>query len=330
MTNHQNAFVAMMHPRDNNALKWDDAKLCPYDLSRSPGSQQITQIELDPTRVRPSSGNARFYDCLTAVNCSDLINSMRAAGGQKFPAVLRRIYGDPLHDFEVITGTRRHFAVSWLRANGHPEMKFIGIVQAMTDEDAFLLADAENRARKDVSEFERARNYAAALEMHFSGKQARMAERLGVSESWLSKMLCVAAAPATIFDAFADLSELSVAAFYPVAQLLRKSDAAVAIEREAQAIAAQQEDRSWGFGVPIKAPEVIRRLKAAASAASQKAVSPAKAIAQHASIVTVKDCDSKGVTLHLLSGSGATRDEIIEAVASTLDALKSDGMELWR
>ena len=61
--------------------------------------------------------------------------------------------------------------------------------QDLDDEAAFRLADIENRARKDVSDIERARNYAAALEAHYGGKAVRMAERLKLSKGWLSKML---------------------------------------------------------------------------------------------------------------------------------------------
>lgn len=42
-------------------------------------------------------------------------------------------------------------------------MKLLAQVADLDDEAAFRLADIENRARKDVSDIERARNYAAAL-----------------------------------------------------------------------------------------------------------------------------------------------------------------------
>jgi ParB family chromosome partitioning protein len=257
----------------------------------------------------------------------ELINSMRSTGGQNVPAIVRRIHDDPLYDYEVIAGNRRHFAVSWLRARGRPDIKFVGVVVVMTDEEAFLLADAENRTHKDVSDFERARNYASALVSHFDGKQARMAKRMGVSKSWLSKMLTVAAVPLTVLDAFDNLSEVSVAGFYNVAKLLQKSDVADAIEREAQKIAREQENRSWGSGTPIKAPEVIRRLKAAAL--QQKAEPHEQASAKLSPTVTVTASDSQDVTLRLQSGSRATRDEVLQAVATALDALHANGQSLW-
>jgi ParB family transcriptional regulator, chromosome partitioning protein len=90
------------------------------------------------------------------------------------PAVVRRVEGDPLHDYEVIAGTRRHWWISWLRANNYPDMVFLAQVQVLDDESAFRLADLENRARKDVSDLERARNYANALENHYGSSQRRM------------------------------------------------------------------------------------------------------------------------------------------------------------
>ena len=96
-------------------------------LSRvaSGGVKQVTQLQLDPAQVRIWAGNARLQGHLSDENCRDLIDSMIAEGGQKVAAVVRRINGDPAFDYEVIAGTRRHFAISWLRANSYPGMKFL-------------------------------------------------------------------------------------------------------------------------------------------------------------------------------------------------------------
>ncbi|MEG8058703.1 ParB/RepB/Spo0J family partition protein [Sphingomonas sp. 22L2VL55-3] len=165
--------------------------------------RQVTQLLLDPTRVRIWPGNARSYKHLTEDGCRELIDSIIAEGGQKVPAVVRRVDGDPAHDFEVIAGTRRHWSISWLRAHSYPEMQFVAQVASLDDEAAFRLADLENRARKDVSDLERARNYADALNTHYGNHLTRMAERLKVSKGWLSKMVKVAQIPDTVIAAFA-------------------------------------------------------------------------------------------------------------------------------
>lgn len=119
------------------------------------------------------------------VNIPDLIDSLIAEGGQKVTVVVRRISNDPHHDYEVIAGTCRHWSISWLRTHSYPDMQFATHVAMLDDEVAFRLADLENRARRDVLDVARARNYAAAVMKHYDGKQKRVAERLRISGGWL-------------------------------------------------------------------------------------------------------------------------------------------------
>jgi ParB family chromosome partitioning protein len=151
--------------------------------------KQVTQLLLDPARVRIWPGNARHQASLTEESCRDLIDSIIAEGGQKVPVVVRRVTDDEAYDYELIAGTRRHWSISWLRANNYPETQLLAQVQNLDNESAFRLADLENRARRDVSDFERARNYREALRSYYGDRQNRMAERLNLSKGWLSKML---------------------------------------------------------------------------------------------------------------------------------------------
>ena len=59
-------------------------------------------------------------------------------------------------------------------------------VRELTDEEAFRLADIENRDRRDISDYERAVDYAEACQFYYGGHQGRMAERLEVSNAWLA------------------------------------------------------------------------------------------------------------------------------------------------
>src|SRR5436305_1791319 len=96
--------------------------------------RQVTQLLLDPARVKVWPGNARIHSHLTEENCRELIDSIIAEGGQKVPAVVRRIEGDPDHDYEVIAGTRRLWSIRWLRANNYPDMMFVAQVAQLDDE----------------------------------------------------------------------------------------------------------------------------------------------------------------------------------------------------
>src|SRR3546814_7614665 len=65
----------------------------------------------------------RDYSALNEDRCADLIETIVAQGKQEFPAIVRRVTGDPDHDYEVISGARRHWTVSWLRANNYPDIR---------------------------------------------------------------------------------------------------------------------------------------------------------------------------------------------------------------
>jgi ParB family chromosome partitioning protein len=136
---------------------------------------------IDPATCRIWPGHNRDYAALNETACADLIDSLRAQGRQEVPAIVRRVTGDPGIRFEVICGARRHWSVSWLRRNHFPDFKFLVEPRELTDEEAFCLADLENRSRKDLSDYERATDYARAIERYYDGSQQRMAERLQVT-----------------------------------------------------------------------------------------------------------------------------------------------------
>lgn len=147
--------------------------------------QEKTLHLVDPARCRMWARHNRDYALLTEENCRDLIDGIKAQGQQEFPAIVRRLE-DAEHEFEVICGARRHFAVSWLRGNNYPQFRYLVEVRDLTDEEAFRLADIENRDREDISDYERAVDYAEAIRLYYGGAQKAMAERLEVSPPWLS------------------------------------------------------------------------------------------------------------------------------------------------
>ena len=114
---------------------------------------------VDPARCRIWEHHNRRYELLNEMRCKDLVDSIKAQGGQEFPAVVRCISGDPSYDYEVICGARRHWAVTWLRAH-HYDHRFLIEIRDLNDEEAFRLSDIENRDREDISDYERATDYA--------------------------------------------------------------------------------------------------------------------------------------------------------------------------
>lgn len=291
--------------------------------------RQVTQLLLDPARVRIWPGNARVYADLTEENVRELIDSIVAENGQKVPAVVRRVDGDPDHDYEVIAGTRRHFAISWLRAHSYPDMVFVAQVAQLDDEAAFRLADLENRARKDVSDLERARNYADALKAHYGNHLTRMAERLKLSKGWLSKMIKVAGIPDAILAAFASPADVQLKPAYPLAQALDDKTAARAIHAEARTLAREQAERRAAGLVAIGAADVIRRLVAAPSGAAAQGPICSFAVNGRAAL-SVLSANRQGVTIRLHAGSGADAEQLAQALRDALEQLERDGRGLQR
>ena len=293
--------------------------------------KQVTQLLLDPARVRIWPGNARHQASLTEESCRDLIDSIVAEGGQKVPVVVRRVTDDGAYDYELIAGTRRHWSISWLRANNYPDTQLLAQVQNLDNESAFRLADLENRARRDVSDFERARNYREALKSYYGDRQNRMAERLNLSKGWLSKMLTVAALPDWAVAAYASPADIQLKVCYQLAQRLAAlaEDDPKALKRakgEAEVIAADQAKRRKAGQATIPAADVTKRLQEATHDVGAEPEALFRADSAHGRpAVSVLSANRNGATVRIHAGSGASDVEIVSMVADALKALQSQG-----
>ena len=224
---------------------------------------------IDPAACQMWERHNREYALLTEENCRDLIDGIRAQGQQEFPAVVRRLEGEE-YQYEVICGARRHFAVSWLRANNYPQFRYLVEVRDLTDEEAFRLADIENRDRDDISDYERARDYAQAISLYYGGKQKSMAERLEVSEAWLSRYLGLAKLPDEVVAAFASIRDLRELHSRTLKPLLARPKDRAAVLREAARIAQEQQAAREGQGAPMAPAQVMARFRDVAAAPKPK------------------------------------------------------------
>lgn len=206
----------------------------------------------------------RAYGLLTEENCRDLIDGLLSQGQQEFPAIVRRLPGEDGPRWEVICGARRHFAISWLRANNYPQFRYLVEERDLTDEEAFRLADIENRDREDISDYERATDYLKAVAAYYHGNQSLMAERLQISAGWLSRYLALARMDAAVVAAFASIRELKELHARVLRPLLADPASSGAVLAEARALAAEQEAARAGRGGPVAAAQVMARLRAAA------------------------------------------------------------------
>jgi ParB family chromosome partitioning protein len=295
--------------------------------------RQVTQLLLDPARVRIWQGNARHQPSLNYAACEDLIEAILAEGGQKVPAIVRKVANDPAYDYEVIAGSRRHWSVSWLRANSYPDTMFLAQVYTLDDEAAFRISDIENRARKDVSDFERARTYLDALDQHYGGKQVRMAERLRVSKGWLSKMLTVATLPDWIVSAFSGPADIQLKTAYPLAQKLqaRASDGSAypaRLRSEADYLTTEQASRLEDGRPGIPAAEVLARLMAVEVASEEPQTTISFDMPSGRTALSVLSANRNGVSIRLHAGSGASDVDLAKLLKSALQELDKQGRGL--
>lgn len=223
---------------------------------------------VDPARCRMWDRHNRDYARLTAENCADLIEGLKAQGEQEFPAIVRRLPEGDSHDWEVICGARRHFAVSWLRANTYPQFHYLIEERELTDEEAFRLSDIENRDREDISDYERAQDYVAAIDLYYGGQQKRMAERLEVSASWLSRYLQLARLPRDVVDAFPSPHDLREVHARELKPLLAQDDSRVRVLEAARTMARERAAR--GAGAAASPAQVMARLRQAGKPPRQK------------------------------------------------------------
>ena len=149
----------------------------------------------------------RAFELLNEVRCKDLIDQFKETGKQEFPAIVRLIEGGGEVKYEIICGARRYWTSKYLG------WKYFVEIRDLSDEEAFRLSDIENRAREDISDYERALDYKHALGYYYQN-QVQMANRLDVSQSWLSRYLDLADLPQDIINAYRDITEIKIIRFF--------------------------------------------------------------------------------------------------------------------
>ncbi|MBN2974300.1 ParB family chromosome partitioning protein [Sphingomonas leidyi] len=276
---------------------------------------------VDPARCRMWAGHNRDYALLTEERCADLIESIKAQGRQEMPAIVRRVSGDPDFDFEVICGARRHWSITWLRTHNYPDFKFLVDVREIGDEEAFRLADIENRARDDLTDLERARDYLRALDTYYDGRQKTMAERLKVSESWLTRYLDLARLPEELTRAFVNPQDLGIRNAMALKGLLKPEDRKARAYKEAARLSEAQ--AASGEALPVL--DVIKALTLAVDppkrSGSPKRSGKPETISSSTGkpVLRIEGADRKGIRLTLLSKGGASRQDAEEAIRAVLD-----------
>lgn len=323
------------------------ANLAGITNPRSPGEpesriQKATvqrQSWVDPGRCRPWAHHNRAYELLTEERCADLIGGFRSLGKQQRPAIVRTLHGAEregtdgrTYDFEIISGARRHWTVSWLRARGETNTQgepywFLVVVRDDLDSiGAFELSDAENRGQKDISDYERAREYRWALTSLYDGNVSRMAEAIQMDRSNLARLLALTDMPDIVVEAYPSILDIRTHHWRQLAPYFgtkerTKQEAAERILACARSIADAR--RNHSSNVPTDGAKTAQMLADAIKDKRRggdrtqvlKTV-PAQATGKLA--VKIKRT-TRGMTFEVPRASGATKEEIQQALAKAVD-----------
>jgi ParB family transcriptional regulator, chromosome partitioning protein len=152
-------------------------------------------ISVSPFRCRMWAGHERLEDQISEQSCRDEIASVLSRG-QLLPVLGRGLKHDATHDFELVYGARRLFVAR------HLNIPLRMQVRDLSDREATIALDVENRLRKDFSPYERGRGFNAWLRAGLFPSQEELARTLNISASQVSRLRKLAQLPTVIVNAF--------------------------------------------------------------------------------------------------------------------------------
>jgi ParB/RepB/Spo0J family partition protein len=192
-------------------------------LSRSPVANLHNGV---PVEIQPNACRAwRLADRPPneALHKDELVKSFQDGGiGQIQPIVVRRVktQDDPGIEYEVICGR-----VRWLAAQalGVPVQ---AIVRELSDQEAYVLMSTENKQRRNLSDFAKAKSYQKALSLGIFDSAQSLADAEGISKSKLSLYLGFAELPDAVVRHFSDITKVP----YRLGYEINKTSKAIGIE----------------------------------------------------------------------------------------------------
>jgi ParB family transcriptional regulator, chromosome partitioning protein len=158
-------------------------------------------VRVNPFRCRMWPLHDRLGDYVTEQSCRAEIESF-ARYGQLVPALGRALRDDRDCDVELIYGARRLFVAQHLNVPLNVELR------ELSDRQALVAMDIENRHRRDISAYERGVSYARWLRTKYFNSQDEIAHALKISTSQVSRLLKLAQLPTVIVNAFASPLEI--------------------------------------------------------------------------------------------------------------------------
>lgn len=202
--------------------------------SREQSGNAVETVMMNPFRCRMWKLHDRLDDYLTEQTCKAEIESI-ARNGQLVPVLGRRLTGDPNHDVELIFGARRLFVARHLNKPLRVQLR------ELSDAEALIAMDAENRHRKDISPYERSLSYSRWLSAGYFSSQEDIARALQIAPSQVSRLLKLARLPSVIVGAFPSAVEIVEAWGVDLSEAWERPELRPLLARKARQIAASPE-----------------------------------------------------------------------------------------
>jgi ParB family chromosome partitioning protein len=188
-------------------------------------------VLVDPFRCRMWHLHDRLEESITEATCRVEIESF-SRHGQLIPVLGRAVRGDPDYDIELIYGARRLFAARHINTPLAVELD-----EGLSDKDAIIAMDIENRQRVDISPYERGLSYIRWLRGGYFESQDEIARALNSSASQISRLLKLARLPSVLVDAFATPADIREGWGLDLAEALGDPGRKAATIQRARAIA---------------------------------------------------------------------------------------------
>ena len=171
---------------------------------------------IDPFRCKMGAFHDRLLDLLDESSCRELVTSFERHG-QKHPVLVRPCSDRGDYDYELVYGARRLFAARALKT------MLLATITRISDRDAIVEIDIENRLRCDLSPYERAMAFRSWIHNGYFRSQFDLAETLGLSASRVSRLMKFTQIPTAVVMAFHDVREIREAWAVTLAELCKDS-----------------------------------------------------------------------------------------------------------
>lgn len=158
-------------------------------------------IAVSPFRCRMWQFHGRLDEHIDEETCRAEIDSF-LSHGQQLRVLGRPLRGDKTHDLELVYGARRLFVAR------HLNVPLLIELRELTDLEAIIAIDIENRQRKELSAYERGRAYDLWIRAGLFSSQQLLARALKISPSRVSRLVRLAQLPPVIVGAFANPLEI--------------------------------------------------------------------------------------------------------------------------